>query len=193
MTYRRRTIANLYLLPLATLMWAQLAWAGAWQVDHGQSMLGFVASYDEIPIEARFEEYSAEIVFEPAAIQENIFNISISVDTVNSDSEDRDRGMLDAEWFDSARYPTAIFRSTGFRRINDSGAFEVVGNLSIKSATRPVTVPFTWETNSNLARLRGRALVKRTDFDIGTGDWETDDTIGFDVEIVFDLILSEGH
>lgn len=193
MKHRRSVFSTAILLQLSALIWVQPAWAGAWKVDRGQSMLGFIASYDEIPIEAGFRDYSAEIVFDPAAIQTSIFEISIPIDTVNSNSEDRDQGMLDAEWFDSDRYPTANFRSSGFRRINDAGAFEVIGKLTIKSVTRPVTLPFFWTTTGKSARLRGQGLVKRIDFDIGTGDWETDDTIGFDVKIVFDLILSQSQ
>lgn len=193
MKCRHNRLAILALLPLWVLIWAQPASAGTWQVDRGRSKLGFVASYDEIPIEAQFGDYSAEILFDPAALQASMFKISVVIDTVNSNSEDRDEGMLDAEWFDSSRYPKANFSSTEFRKLNDAGTFEVTGDLSIKAATRQVTLPFSWSQTGNSARLRGQALVKRVDFNIGTGDWETDDTIGFEVEIIFDLNMSESQ
>jgi len=168
------------------------SWAVDWQVNYDQSRLGFIASYDEIEFDGRFEEFVGDIDFDPEAIQDSSFNVSVVISSVNSDSPDRDEGMLMEDWFDAQRYPNASFVSSGFEKADTPDAYRAGGDLTIKGISAPVVLDFTWTRTGDSARLRGRSAVKRTDFAIGTGDWETDDTIGFDVTIVFDLEVSLG-
>ena len=180
------------LLPLFVGCIHAPSWAVDWQINYDQSRLGFIASYDEIDFEGRFEEFLGDIDFDPEAMQDGSFNVSVVISSVNSDSPDRDEGMLTEDWFDSERHPNASFVSSGFESTNTSDAYRASGDLTIKGISAPVVLDFTWTRTGDSARLRGRSAVKRTDFAIGTGDWETDDTIGFDVTIVFDLELSLG-
>jgi polyisoprenoid-binding protein YceI len=160
--------------------------AADWKMDAGQSRLGFVASYDRVPFETRFERFTANLRFDAAQPAEGRIEIAIEMTSVNSRSPDRDEGMRAPEWFHTARFPTARFVS---RRILPSGdgTFRVGGDLTIKGITRAVEIPARWSEKEGVARLQGEAAVRRTDFEVGTGDWKTDDTVGFDVRIFFDL------
>ena len=71
------------------------------------------------------------------------------------------------------------------------GGYTVTGDLTIKGISKPISLGFTWEVSDKTVRLHGKGAVKRTDFKIGSGDWEEDGTIGFDVQIVFNLGLQK--
>lgn len=175
------------LFPLLALC-TNVATAAEWTADGARSRLGFVATYDKIPFEARFERFAAEVRFEASRPAEGRIEVTIQMPTVNSRSTDRDDGMRGPEWFHTAKYPTARFLSHRIAPGKD-GTFQLDGDLTIKGITRAVAIPCRWSEQDRGARLQGEVAVKRTDFEIGTGEWKNDETIGFDVKIVFDLQL----
>lgn len=160
-----------------------------WTVDHTQSKLGFVATYDGVGFTTQFEKFDATIHFDPKALETSQFRVTVSLGSVNSRSTDRDEGMQDTEWFDVAHYPEATFVSKQVTK-NGDDEFAVTGDLSIKDISREIVFPFKWTATDNGAKLIGETIVKRTDFKIGTGEWEKDETIGFDVKVIVGLILT---
>lgn len=175
---------------LAGLFCSQGVPADDWTVDRGASTLGFTATYDEIPFEGRFRNFDARIRFDPERPDTGAFLVTVDVGSVDTDSSDRDEGMQEADWFDTAKHPQAGFESNRIVKLGDGEGYSVTGDLTIKGITRPVTLAFTWQLTDAFAHLVGSGNVMRGDFDIGTGDWADDDTIGFDVRIQFDLTLS---
>ena len=176
---------------LAGLLACQASWARDWQVNYDESHIGFVATYDEIPFEGRFENFEADIRFDPSALDQASFKVNVTIASVNTESPDRDEGMLEQDFFDASEYPSATFTSTAFAKSTNMEGYEVTGDLTIKGISKPILLEFNWAASDKTGRLRGQGTVKRTDFKIGTGEWEEDDTIGFDVQIVFDLNLQE--
>lgn len=168
-----------------------VAWGQQWQVDYDTSRIGFIASYDEIPFEASFKDFDADVSFDPSAIDQASFKVSVSIASVDSNSADRDEGMLEADWFDTNQHPYSTFTSTIFKKMDSEDVFTVSGELLIKGVSQPIEFVFSWKATGGSANLQGQTEVNRTDFLIGSGDWAEDDTIGFDVQIIFDLNLSK--
>ena len=176
---------------LAGLLACHSLWARDWRVNYDNSKVGFIATYDEIPFEGRFEDFEAAIHFDPSTLDQASFKVNVAIASVNTDSPDRDEGMLEQDFFDVSQYPSATFTSTAFANSTNGDGYDVTGDLAIKGIFKSILLNFTWEVSGNTAQLHGQGSVKRTDFKVGTGDWEEDDTIGFDVQIVFDLSLQE--
>ncbi len=183
----------MYLTRAATVLICSVLSAAAaateWIVDNDRSRLGFIATYDGVGFDTRFERFDTRIRFDPQQLENGLFDVVVDIASVNSDSADRDAGMLDLEWFDAEKFPQARFVSTGFRQTG-AGAFEASGRLTVKGITRSIALPFTWNDAGNGARLKGKTLLQRTDFKIGTGEWATDPIIGFEVAVVVDLHLN---
>ena len=177
------------LLLLAGVLLAQGSSADDWQVDQQTSTVGFVATYDEIPFEGFFTDFTADIRFDPTSPAAGSFEVIINIASVDTNSADRDEGMLEADWFDAERFPRASFSSTVFARLDSENEFAVTGDLTIKDISHPVKLVFTWVQTGSSVRLKGQGNVKRGDFNIGTGEWAEDDIIGFEVRMVFDLAL----
>ncbi|MDH3640106.1 MAG: YceI family protein [Gammaproteobacteria bacterium] len=170
-------------------LWTSVGVAAQWTPDPDRSRFGFVATYEGAGFKANFGQYKTSIQFDPSQLDTSAIEVTVNLVSVDSASADRDEGMQDSEWFDVAKHPQATFVSTGFSALGGD-QFEVSGNLTIKDITRPIVIPFTWEATANEARFNGETVVKRTDFKIGTGEWEKDETIGFDVKIVVALVLT---
>lgn len=180
------------LLPVATaLVCAAItatAMATDWNVDYESSRLGFVATYDGVGFETRFERFNSQIRFDPRQLAQGMIDVAVDVTSINSNSADRDEGMLGSEWFNAEKHPEARFVSTSFRQ-TAPGTFEVTGRLTIKEITHSIVVPYVWTEVDNDARLKGKTKLRRTDYRIGIGAWQTDPIIGFEVEVIVDLRL----
>ena len=68
--------------------------------------------------------------------------------------------------------------------------FVATGELNLKGHRKPVDVPFTWSNSGDVAEMRGELTVDRTEFDIGSGEWSDDESIGTDVRISFIVLLT---
>src|SRR5690606_15657041 len=101
------------------------------------------------------------------------------------------REILDAvrapEWLDLTRFPTARFVSDDIRR--QGAGYVARGRLRLKGIEREVTAPFEWERGNDAGRLRGATVIDRTAFDVGTGEWASDDPIGLEIRIAYDVRL----
>lgn len=168
---------------LAGWLVAAPAAAADWQTVESDSRIGFVATYEDTAFDTWFRSFDARIRFDPDALDDASFDVRIDVSSVDSNSPDRDEGMKQREWLAAGDHPEARFRAEQFERLADD-RFKAIGQLSLKDASRAIEVPFTWEqSGSGEAILTAQTDVQRGNFDIGTGEWAADDTIGFTVTI----------
>jgi len=114
--------------------------------------------------------------------------VEIDVTSVNTDSADRDNIIGDPEWFGFEEFPRARFETTGFEQVGDN-QYLATGDLSIRSVTREIELPFTWVIEGDNAEMDGEVVLDRTHYNVGTGDWASADMVGHEVRVVVDLSL----
>jgi polyisoprenoid-binding protein YceI len=68
---------------------------------------------------------------------------TIQSGSIDTRSEQRDAHLRSPDFFDVERFPVLHFRSTSVERVSDG--FTVVGDLTIRDVTRPVTLHVTEE------------------------------------------------
>lgn len=172
------------------------AQAGNWAVVHEQSRLGFTATQTGSEFQGRFERFSADMRFHADDLDASRFDVTIDVTSVETGSGDRDSTLADKAWFWFSKFPEARFRT---RRIEHRGGdrYAAVADLTIKSVTHEVTLPFTWKRRGDEARIEGRVTaimqggltMDRTRWNVGTGEWSSGDTVGRKVDVSVDLLL----
>ena len=170
--------------------------AGNWEVIHEDSRLGFTATQTGSEFHGRFEQFHADMTFHADAPDRSAFDVVIDVTSVTTGSGDRDEALADKPWFWFDRFPEARFQT---RRIVHKGGdrYEAVAELTIKSITHEVTLPFTWTRQGDTATLEGQVsaimqgglTMDRTRWNVGTGDWSSGDTVGRKVDVSVNLLL----
>ena len=103
--------------------------------------------------------------------------------------------VLGPEFFDAERNPEITFRSTAVR-LDDDGAAEVDGELTIRGVTRPVAarghyVPPRPSSFGEIAGLQLRTSFDRREFGF---NWQMElpgggNAVGWDVQVDIDLLL----
>lgn len=164
------------------------ALATEWVMDPKNSDLKFVPTYEGLEAPGRFNQFDVRLRFYPESPQNGQLDVSVNLSSADMDSDDINDAIAQKEWLHVTRFPQAHFRSTKIV-INGKHAYLAHGMLSLKGIERPIDVPFTWNDAGNRARMQGEFVVKRTNFNIGTGEWSTGNVIGMDVKVGFKVEL----
>jgi len=169
-------------LPLALVLTGATVPAEArdWRMIEEESTLAFTFRQMGSPIRGTFDDFSADISFDPTAPEAARVRTEIRIDSVNTRNSERDAGIVGSDWFDTATYPTAVFESTSFSHAGGDD-YAVTGLLTVRDITEEVTVPFTISVNGDTATAQGTIELDRRTFEVGRGDWASDAAVGYDV------------
>ena len=66
-------------------------------------------------------------------------NVTIPLESINTNVGKLDKHLLGADWFDAKKYPTITFKSTKVET-RDSKNFKITGDLTVKGVTKPVVL-----------------------------------------------------
>jgi len=162
--------------------------ATEWEMDPKNSDLKFVATYEGLEAPGRFNQFDVRLQFDPESLPNGQLDVSVNLSSADMDSDDINNAIAQKEWLHVIRFPQAHFRSTKIV-INGRHAYSAHGMLSLKGIEQPIDVPFTWNDAGTRARMQGEFVVKRTNFNIGTGEWSAGNVIGTDVKVGFTVEL----
>ncbi len=150
-------------------------------IDATKSTLIATFKQEGVPVDAPFRKFSGRIVYDAG----NVAAASAALD-VETGSLDIGDEMYSAEvrkpaWFDTAKFPTATFRSTAIKPVS-AGHFDATGTLTIKGKAVTLTIPITATSNA----FDGTLVISRKAFGIGDPAWN--DVLEDKVSVKFHLI-----
>jgi polyisoprenoid-binding protein YceI len=160
--------------------------ATTWTVDPAKSSLGFRATQAGASFEGSFKKFTSEIAFDPADLATSKITTTVDIASVTTASAQRDGELPKPDWFDTSKFPKAVFTTT---KIESRGTdkYLATGTLQIRDQTLPIALPFTLTVTGNTAKAVGSVEVDRTNFGVGQGSWATTDMVGRKVMITIDL------
>jgi len=174
----------------AALLAAAPASAAHWSVDYAKSKLGFTVLWSKEPFSAGFKTWKADIAFDPADLAHAHADVTVDLGSEASDEPEFDEGLSGPLGFQTTRFPTARFVTTGFTH-KAGNDYVATGKLSLKGVTRDVTLPFTLTLQGNQAHMKGSAVVIRTDYGIGTGTWAAPSPVAHEVTVNIDIVATK--
>lgn len=128
------------MLLLATGVFAQ---ATVYKVDKSHSKLGFAISHMMISeVEGQFNAFDATITSSKEDFSDAVVELTADVNSINTNSEGRDKHLKSPDFFDAATYPTITFKSTSFTKTGDK-TYKVKGDLTMHGVTKSVELDAT--------------------------------------------------
>jgi len=124
--------------PVRLVAGAELPASGRWQIDPGHTEAAFIGRHFMLTkVRGRFTGVTGTIVVadEPG---ESTVEVTIDMASVESGSQARDDHLRSADFFDTARHPTAAFCGRAAEWQGTQGL--LAGDLTIRGITRPVTL-----------------------------------------------------
>lgn len=171
---------------LALLLSAGAARADCWKPVPGPKSLTFSASQAGAPFPGEFKSYTGLLCLDAKDPSKNRLQVHVDVGSVSTDLPEMDVALNGADFFDTARWPQAKFESDSVTP-TAPGQYTVDGKLTLRDATRAVSVPFTWTPTADgkSARLTAKFTLQRLDYGIGKGQWADTQWVGDSVDIAF--------
>ena len=78
-----------------------------------------------------------------------------------------------------------------FSRLED-GSFVAQGELTLKGITKAVPLGFTLKDESEkIVHMTGEAVIDRTEFNVGSGEWVSSDVVAHDIKINVELFAAK--
>ena len=145
-----------------------------WTLDTAHSNLRFsITSLMISEVEGSFKMTEATITAFQEDFADAVVSMTADVNSVNTGEPDRDTHLKSADFFDAAKYPVIIFKSTSFEKQTDK-KYKVTGNLTFHGITKQVVLEAianygTHPMNKkSIAGFKITGTIKRTDFGIAT-------------------------
>ena len=133
------------------------------------STLAFAGKYQGEVFVGRFPGFSTRLSFDPRKLDASRLEVTIPMATATTRNADYDGQMRGTAFFDATKFPQATYVATKFRALGGN-RYAADGTLTLRGASKPVTLTFEWTQGANPV-LFGRAAVQRLDFGVGGGQW----------------------
>lgn len=160
--------------------------------DSNKSKIGFIAHTTMFDVDGRFKAWSSEIKVDPTDLSLTQFNVKVSTNSVDTGIDKRDEHLKEDEFFNSKKFPHALFKSTQVKVVSKN-RLEIQGILTIRDKSKKITIPtkYSWieKMNGRALRLTGQLQIIRQEFDINYTSSLLLPSVEKEVEITFDVTV----
>jgi polyisoprenoid-binding protein YceI len=114
--------------------------AGDWDLDPAHTGLRFSARHAMVAtVRGGFKAFSGSLHFDADDVSKATAEVTIDATSIDSGNEGRDGHLKSGDFLDVEKYPTLTFATTRVEQVDDE-TFTLVGDLTIKEVTHPVTL-----------------------------------------------------
>ena len=191
----KATLSTLALTAALLTPAALRAQAQTYTIDSAHSQTDFSIRHLAISnVHGRFAIKSGTVLFDPKEVTKSSVEALIDVASVDTGTPARDKHLNSPDFFDTAKFPTATFKSTAVKAAGDG--FDVTGDLTLHGVTKPVTLHMdqpSKEQAGNDSKLRrgfnATTTIDRKDFGLTcNGSLKSgDNVLGDDVKLTFEI------
>lgn len=112
-----------------------------WGIDPSHSEVAFKVKHLMISnVKGVFKEYSASVITAGHDFMTAEIDFTMNPGSVDTGDVKRDEHMRGADFFDVENFKTITFKSTGCKKKNDDGHYELHGDLTVKGITKNITL-----------------------------------------------------
>jgi polyisoprenoid-binding protein YceI len=88
----------------------------------------------------RFNDFDGSFEYDAAKPETSAINVTIDTTSIDSNHAERDKHLKGSDFLDVKKFPTATFKSTGFKSTGD-GAGNMTGEFTMHGVTKTITIP----------------------------------------------------
>lgn len=135
-----------------------------------------------------FKQFTTELTYDPGKPTAGSLKVTVQAGSLETQDKDRNDALAGADLFDVAKYPTAQYVANSFAQ-RPGGQLEAVGKLTLRGVTKDLRVPLNLRISGDGAELSGEVTLKRLDFGVGQGEWQSTEWVGNDVKLQYKVPL----
>lgn len=176
---------------LASLLAVTLA-AGAAPLKTDTAKSSITATFKQmnVPVEATFRAFSAQLDYDPAKPEAARASVDITTASLDLGDPDMNKEVAKKDWFNSAQFPKATFVSSAIKPAGP-GKLNVTGKLTIKGKSANVSFPLAVRTEGGKQLFEGALPIRRLAYNIGDGEWKDTSMVADEVVIRFRVLAGQ--
>ncbi|MEQ3692551.1 MAG: YceI family protein [Thalassolituus sp.] len=119
----------------------------------------------------RFNDFDGSFEYDAAKPADSSINVTIDTTSIDSNHAERDKHLKGSDFLDVKKYPTATFKSTGFKSTGE-GVGNMTGEFTLHGVTKTITIPVERLGEGNdpwggyRAGFSGATVLKLSDYGI---------------------------
>jgi polyisoprenoid-binding protein YceI len=136
-------------------------------------------------VDGKFKGFAGVLKFDANDLSSSSLSATVDASTLDTDNNLRNKHLKEkSEFFDVVKYPTLKMKTTRIEK-DGVGGNNFIGyfDLTIKSTTRSVKMPFTFKQEGDKATFQGSAVINRRDWSVGGGTWGMSDNVTFTIAV----------
>jgi len=111
--------------------------------DKNHSTAIFKVRHMMANVVGQFRDFTADVNIDRAEPAKSSVDFTIQATSIDTGSENRDKHLRTADFFDVEKFPTISFKSTSITA-KSKNDFDVTGDLTMHGVTKRVTLPVTF-------------------------------------------------
>jgi polyisoprenoid-binding protein YceI len=151
------------------------------------SRLSFAFSQAGAQSDGAFKAFRTELAYDEKNLAASTLNVTVQIGSLDTQDEERDTTLKSADLFDAAKHPTATYAARSLDRTPNGVV--AVGKLTLRGVTKDLRVPLTIRSTATGLEIQGETTIKRLDYGVGQGDWQSTEWVGDDVKLTYTVAL----
>jgi polyisoprenoid-binding protein YceI len=146
-----------------------------WTLDKSHAKVGFGITHLMISdVEGSFNSFDAKLTSTKEDFSDAAIEFTADVNSVNTNSEGRDKHLKNEDFFDAPKFGTLTFKSKSLTKV-EGKKYKLEGDFTMHGVTKPVSLdvivngpvvhPFNKKT---VAGFKVSGILKRSDFNFGS-------------------------
>lgn len=138
----------------------------------------------------RFNHFDAKLNFDAAAPEKSKLDVTIDVNSIDTNHEKLETDLKTEKFFNTAKFPTATFKSTTVTRSGDKGT--VIGDFTMMGVTKPVTLNVAFHgagvgpfSKKETLGFHATTTIKRSDWGLNALVPMISDEVQLEIEVEF--------
>lgn len=145
-----------------------------WKSDPNHSKLSFGVVHTAISeVDGLFNSFNATIAADKADFSDAVFELTVDVNSINTEVKMRDNHLRSADFFDVAKHPTMTYKSKSIRKTGKD-RYQLLGDLTMRGITKEVAMDLWYrgtienpQSKDVISGFQLTGTLKRSDFNFG--------------------------
>ncbi len=141
-----------------------------WAFDGSHAKIGFSVSHMGISeTEGKFTKFEGTVLSDKPDFSDAKIDLTIDVNSINTEDKRRDDHLKAADFFDVAKYPTITFKSKSFKSLGKN-KYKLVGDFTMHGVTKEIELDVTYKGTvedpykNTKAGFKLSSVIDRTQF-----------------------------
>jgi polyisoprenoid-binding protein YceI len=188
----KKTVLSAALLLASVFAFAQTT---KWVYDASHAKIGFNISHFGISeTEGKFTKFDGVVLSDKPDFADAKIDLTIDVNSVNTDDTQRDVHLKSADFFDTEKFPSITFKSKSLKSVGQN-KYKLTGSFTMHGVTKDVTLDVIYKGTvidpfkNTKAGFKITGVIDRTQFGLiwngklSTGDALLGDMVNLDINI----------